>query len=522
MSMDEIRDPEIGRLLSGGPVAEHEDGYWDSLRAGVAPELEALEPEIIGRPRPRRRRMLRMGLAAAAVAAAAVVAFAVLPALHGTDSATAADMLASMSRASSPVQTVRLRVVEGLGTPSPASPSPASSSRASIVARAAGLEHRTVTDLTLSTNGDFRASQATEGPTEPDTYPGETLARPGQYGYDASRHELRIDSRNTGDGVQVLRPSWPTSPYHPEVSYLSYQELANSVRAALAEADPDTSVSETTYLGRPAWTASVSYDEWPGVERRVTVDRATGLLLAIDLVDRRPGGDQPARVLRVTRLEVDPDLPAGWEVVPLLKKARAFTRWNYFHDDGTRFGSPESVAKLASPTPLLIPQWVPAGYRRAAAAAAVFEDPRSRRAPLWKHVLSIPPQGSTPGTSVTKLVGPQRYKKQVVVQFRRGFATFTIQISPRLPGEGLVDERSADDPNGRDVTLTGGYMKAATARTWISSSYIYRTWDGIALTESTQGPTLLVFDHDWKVVISGGLTRQELVDVANSLQTYGK
>ena len=29
MSVDEIRDPEIGRLLSGGPVAEHEPGYWD-------------------------------------------------------------------------------------------------------------------------------------------------------------------------------------------------------------------------------------------------------------------------------------------------------------------------------------------------------------------------------------------------------------------------------------------------------------------------------------------------------------
>ena len=97
--MDEIRDPEIGRLLSGGSVAEHEDGYWDALREAVAPELEALEPETIAVPRPRRRRLLRLGLAAAAVAAAAVVAFAVLPALRGTDAATAADMLASMNAA---------------------------------------------------------------------------------------------------------------------------------------------------------------------------------------------------------------------------------------------------------------------------------------------------------------------------------------------------------------------------------------------------------------------------------------
>ena len=93
-------------------MAEHEDGYWDALREAVAPEFEALEPEALGRERPRRRRLLRMGFAAAAVAAAAVVAFVVLPALHGTDPATAADMLASMSRASSPIQTVRLRVVK--------------------------------------------------------------------------------------------------------------------------------------------------------------------------------------------------------------------------------------------------------------------------------------------------------------------------------------------------------------------------------------------------------------------------
>ena len=221
----------------------------------------------------------------------------------------------------------------------------------------------------------------------------------------------------------------------------------------------------------------------------------------------------------MTRLEVDPDLPAGWEVVPLLKKARAFTRWNYFHDDGTRFGSPESVAKLASPTPLLIPQWVPAGYRRAAAAASVFEDPRSRRAPLWKHVLTIRPQGSTPGTSVTKLVGPQRYKKQVLIQFRRGFATFTITVSPRLPGERLLDERSVEAPKGRDVTLTGGYLKGAAAQTWLSSEYYsYRSWDGETMMEDAQGPTLLAYDDHWKIVISGGLTRQELIDVANSLE----
>lgn len=518
--MDEMRDAEIGRLLSGGQVAEHEDDYWDALREAVAPELEALS-----RPRPRRRRFLHMGLAAAAVAAAAVVAFAVLPALRGTDTATAADMLASMNAASSDVQTVRLRVVEGfLGSPDD-SPPPASPQPASIAAQAARLHRKTITDLILSTNGDFRASQATEGPTEPDTYPGETLAYPGQYGYDASRHELRIDSRNTGDGVMVLRPAWPTGFPANDVYYLTYQDEANSVRAQLAEADPEMPVTEITYLGRPAWTTSLRYYEWPNVERRVTVDKATGLLLAIDVVGEQPGGDELISSLRVTRLEVDPDLQVDWEVVPLLEKTRAFMRWNYFHDDGTRFGSPESVATRSLPTPPLIPQWAPPGYRRSAIATAVFDDPRPAHwddnSRHYKHE-GIPPKGSTPGTGILKRLALKRCKQKVLVQFRRGFDTFTITISPRVPGEEMVDERSAASPNGRDVTLTGGYLKGATARTWLSSAdYRYRSWDGKTMSEDTQGPTLLAYDDRWKVVISGGLTRQELVDVANSLKTYG-
>ena len=94
------------------------------------------------------------------------------------------------------------------------------------------------------------------------------------------------------------------------------------------------------------------------------------------------------------------------------------------------------------------------------------------------------------------------------MEYRRGFDTFAIVVSPRLPGERLLDERSGDDPNGRDVVLTGGYLKGATGRTWLSDADFGHT----------QGPTLLAFVGGWKVDISGGLTRQELVEVANSLQ----
>jgi hypothetical protein len=516
MSMDEIRDPEIGGLLAGGSVAEHEPGYWDALRAAVAPELAALEPQTVRRERPRRRRLLRMGLAAAAVAAAAVFAFAVLPALHGTDTATAADMLASMNAASSDVQTVRLHIVQG-SCGSPDSPPPASPQPTTIAGQVALIKRKTITDLILSTNGDFRASEGTERLPDPHSSNGEKPIHMGQYGYDASRHELRVHS-----GTQVWMPAWPTGYPNNDVDYLNYQKVANSVRAILAEADPEMPVTETTYLGRPAWATGLRSHDFPDYERRVTVDQATGLLLASDEILERPTGDGLVTSLRVTRLEVDPDLPKDWQLVPFPEKKRGVPPWVSYMDEGVRFGSPQSVAKRSGSTPALFPQWVPPGYRRSAAATAVFDDPRPGHeydnSWHWGYE-RIEPHGSTPAMSFTKRLALKRCQQKVLVEYRRGFDSFSIRVHRRLPGEGMVDQRSADVPRGRDTILTGGYLKGATARTWLSAGdYSYRGWDGGSWVEATQGPTLLAYQGRWKVVISGGLTRQELVEVANSLQ----
>ena len=120
----------------------------------------------------------------------------------------------------------------------------------------------------------------------------------------------------------------------------------------------------------------------------------------------------------MTRLEVDPDLPEGWQLVPLPKKAGGFTRWIYFEDEGMRFGSPESVAKRASPTPALFPQWVPPGYRRSAAAAAVFEDPRSeaRVATLGTRADHPAPWLDAGHLASANVVALKRCKQQVLVQ----------------------------------------------------------------------------------------------------------
>ena len=62
--------------------------------------------------------------------------------------------------------------------------------------------------------------------------------------------------------------------------------------------------------------------------------------------------------------------------------------------------------------------------------------------------------------------------------------------------------------DAQDVMLTGGYLKGAQARAWISPYF-------------GNGPTLVVSTDRSRITITGDLTRQELLDVANSFKAVG-
>jgi hypothetical protein len=310
-----------------------------------------------------------------------------------------------------------------------------------------------------------------------------------------------------------------------DVFYMHYQAAASSVRAELAEADPDTPVTETTYLGRPAWRATLK-GPWPGDNLIVTVDKATGLLMATDQPEGGPGGKVQTSSLRVTRLEIDPQLSAGWQIVPLLKRTTPKLRWNYYRNEGTRFGTPQEVAKRSWPTLLLIPQWAPAGYRLTDVANAVYWDlrPGHLESMDWHwRVVNVPPRGRLPGTGISRRIGLDKLQQGVLVRFRRGFGTFVVEISPRLPGEPGMGKLTRDDRlTAEDVTLTGGYLKGARARTWISSAaFPFSHIRGDSMSTSDDGPTLLTYDDRSMITIYGDLTRQDLIDVANSFKAYG-
>jgi hypothetical protein len=519
---DPRADAELWDLVAGVPVPAAAPGFRQRLQtrlaaaalAGPAPGGDAASgaslPGPRAEPRHRRRRVSLLVAAAAVAAVVAVLTFAVLPALRGTDTATAADMLASMNAAGGGVQVVRLHIVSGFVA------SPHTSLTPGVIdSRTPPLEWKTTTDLTLSTHGDVRASEVS-------ALPG-TSRTSGAYGYDQRRHELRVASASSSDGVIVLRPAWSTDVPAIGLSYLEYQSSANSARASLAEADPTMPVSETTYLGRPAWQATLVLDE--NLREIVVVDQATGLLLASDGVNHRTRGDELIYCLRVTSLDSDPTLPAGWQVVPLLKTTTPRLRWNYFQDEGTRFGSPKSVAVRSWPTLPLIPEWAPAGYRRTDVATSVKGDPRpaheNDNSWHFSNVLVRRPHGSTPGVGVLKRLALRRCDQAVRVLFRRGFDTFTVTISPRS-GVRSVADVTAQGQGWRDVVLTGGYLKGIAARTWLTTdAFVYQTKGGRFSRQDSHGPTLLAYNDRWRIVITGALTRQELIGVANSFKVYG-
>jgi len=106
MSAD--RDLKMGRALANIPLPELSSGYYERL--GERLEHERAAARLARRP----PRILRIGIAAAVVAAAAaIVALALLPAFRGgPETATAAEMLASMNAAAGNAQVVRLSIIE--------------------------------------------------------------------------------------------------------------------------------------------------------------------------------------------------------------------------------------------------------------------------------------------------------------------------------------------------------------------------------------------------------------------------
>ena len=91
------------------------------------------------------------------------------------------------------------------------------------------------------------------------------------------------------------------------------------------------------------------------------------------------------------------------------------------------------------------------------------------------------------------------------MRFRRGFGSFIIQLDPKQFGETVSGKP--------DVILSAGYLKGQSAVFGDDASD--GTQSGIS------APTLITYSDRSKVVITGDLTRDELIKVAESMKVYG-
>jgi hypothetical protein len=232
----------------------------------------------------------------------------------------------------------------------------------------------------------------------------------------------------------------------------------------------------------------------------VIVDKETGLLLASRFgPEAQDDLENTGYEFWVTRIQVDPKLPKGWQRLP----QRGLERIN-IGDGGVRFGAPEYVAKLARPTPVLIPQRVPAGYRLTDLAIANFDQMRegNDETKLIYHSYHDPRKSEWIRTYVDGSV------RRVVARYRRGFSTFVVDVRPPAAEDADLGVFGTNLLGGVDAKLTAGYLEGETAGTSISPN-------------SGQGPTLLAHSGRYTIAIYGDLTRQELLDVANSLKVTG-
>jgi hypothetical protein len=509
------RDPGVAALLQQHLAAPPlRPGFHDQLEVRLA-EADATAAGAPDAGRRRRLTVRRVVPVAAAAAALALFVFVALPALRGGSTATAADVLSAMSAGPAGATTVRLHVAESFSVvregDSSGEPQLGGESTA-VVTLDVGGDSLTVRESSM------RGGEAPEGGTW-------NQMLDSVVSYDQSRHVLRsVDEFDGTAGASitafVVKPSWGSASSADQVGGVSYETLAACVRAQLAEADPEMPVEETTYLGRPVWRAELVEDEWWGLDGDlhviqnwdVTVDQATGLLMTAGYAfSTDPGEEAMSMAMDVTKLELDPELAPGWQRAELPDEGRIRVI-----DEGTRFGTPDEVAERSWPTLPLIPQWAPPGYRLTEVASAGAAGASGYSIASWEW---------TSGGDAVTVERKGRFVHQripwsmpdqtVLVRFRRGFSSFTVEVGPKRFGESLgpvagpgVVPEGASGHDAVDVKLSGGFLEGAEARTWVA-------------LDQYEGPRLLTYSDRSRIWIRGDLTREELIEVANSLKVYG-
>jgi hypothetical protein len=493
----------LGRLTAPG----HRDGFYDDLWRRIEREVglpsEASSSAAHARRRSSSRRLRFAAVAAAAVAAVVLVSVVALNGLPGVQStqpqaATAASVGARIGRA---MQSWRsFEAIMHLRTDM-ASGYPSDPATARI-------------RVTLSSDGGERWDWlSAEGPKvfrQWDPQRGDAEA------YDPQTHEDQVYRAHGGAGGQssllVLRNVFP-------VSFGPLQPYAAAARAMLAEKDPDAPVKRTVVDGRPAWRLEFTQpgDAWApqgirpsDLEAGMTVARGFGasahIVVTVDASTGLPlrivGRDGKGRIvgeMRLRHVVVDKALPADAFRLPAGKAQVGGVVAD------ARAVSLSEVQSVTGQAPL-VPSYVPAGYSLAAACVVPSAKGRHAVELFYRRGLDLFVVAEMPAGFDGDLGG------NVLFQF--SLRERVSQLEDTLPSHLSAAESAAVHERGE--ILRGGELSGRPVSTAISALWAPGPW---------RGPSLWTTDN-WRshrrLIITGTLSRAELMDVAESLEPWAE
>jgi len=309
--------------------------------------------------------------------------------------------------------------------------------------------------------------------------------------YDASqRTELTTQILAVGTHTRRTLNAWPPVWRVATLSPLDYQGLAAVVRSAVEDRDRTVGIKPLKDGDRAVWRAAMELD---GSTIELVVDQGSGLVVWYsdssgarnDTFSAAPAWGAATSHDQVGGPAVAPGSAGSHDTVETLRDP-TYTYAPSLDAAGRRAG----YAPLQS-------DLVPDGYAlKAVATADAALAPRE-----WlSHEPAPPPPETGPG------------EQRVSLLYTRGLTWFTVQqLGPRAArtSAGLIRDMLASGRSPKlslqTTSLQYGAFAGATAYTWYERS----------------GPTLFVSDARSVVYVTGALTRQELITLAEGLKPLG-
>jgi hypothetical protein len=307
--------------------------------------------------------------------------------------------------------------------------------------------------------------------------------------YDAGRRrELTEAQWPSGPSYDITVGAWPPVWRVATRSPLDYQGLAAVVRSVVEDNDHKVGIKPLKDGERKVWRAAMTFPGDDLVE--LVVDQQSGLVTWFS-------EDTPSALVTFTATPAWADPPPANETYRLAKGSKSDLAHAQTTKDTTYAPAPTAAAAARrAGYSLLEPTLIPDGF----VVRAVATRKSGSRQVDWLGFRS----GGRPPTTSGEL--------GVALLYTRGLTWFAVdELGPRATHafDGFVRDQigttAATRLSFESEVLQYGWFTGSTAYTWYEKS----------------GPTLFVSDGRRTVYVTGALTRQELITLAEGLKPLG-